>query len=149
MAWVLGTEIFHKNKTTKEKLKFPKVARCHSCFFRSYMVVDFFFLFLLLLLFPISAFFSEDKSYAAQEISFGSLCFSPYKRELLSSDFTDHFTMTKSRRYIHKNRNKKTKLKGCGQYDDRTLVLSHGHIISVILRTYLFHFHISYTKLTA
>lgn len=78
IAWVLGTGIFHKNKT-KEKLKFPKVACCHSCFFRSFMVVNFFFL--LLLLFPISAFVCEEESDAAQEISFGSLCFSPYKQE--------------------------------------------------------------------
>jgi len=43
MAWILGVEIFHKSKKTKEKLKFPKVACYHSCFFRTSMVVNFFF----------------------------------------------------------------------------------------------------------
>lgn len=76
MSWILGIEISHKNKRTKEKLKFPKAAHCHSCFC---VVVNFFFLFLLLLLFLVSAFFSEEESDIAQEIFFGVLCFSPYK----------------------------------------------------------------------
>lgn len=61
------------------------------------MVVGFFFLSLLLELFPVSAFSSEEQPDTAQEISFVSLCFPPCKpRALLSSDFTDHFTVTKS-----------------------------------------------------
>lgn len=67
MSWILGIEISHKNKRTKEKLKFSKAAHCHSCFC---VVVNFFFLFLLLLLFLVSAFFSEEESDTAQEIFF-------------------------------------------------------------------------------
>lgn len=51
--------------------------------------------------------------------------------------------------YVYKNRDKKTKRKRCSQYADKTLVLSHGVVISDLLRINLFHFHILYTKLTA
>lgn len=144
MAWLLGNKIFHKNKKIKEILKISQ--KCLLPF---------------LLLSELNGYWSHCCCFSCCVTS--SLSFLLWRwvrcstrdfiwlllplqtRRLLSSDFADHFTVTKSLWYAYKNKNKKINQKSCSQFDDKTL--SHEHI-SDILRIYLFSFHILCTKLT-